>query len=115
MAEPTSAAAAAATASGIALAALIPGIDSGALIGGFAGAAVQMMHNRDMSIWRKAVYGLVSWLLGYAGAPEMAAFTGIQEPVITSFAVATVAVTVAVTVIDRIKTFDFATIWKRGG
>ncbi len=116
MAEPTSTVGAAVvTASGVLFAALLPGIDSGALIGAFAGAAVFMMHSRELGLARRLGYGLVSWLLGYFGAGELSRVTGVNETVITGFVAAAVAVTIAVTAIERIKTFDISVLWKRGG
>ncbi|WP_033474558.1 putative holin [Bordetella bronchiseptica] len=116
MAEPASTAgAAAATASGVLFAALLPGIDSGALIGAFAGAAVFMMHSKEVGIAKRLAYGLVSWLLGYFGAPELGRLVGVHETVVTGFVAAAVAVTIAVTAIERIKAFDISVFWKRGG
>ncbi|ASC68585.1 hypothetical protein B9P52_31820 [Achromobacter denitrificans] len=115
MAEPTSGiGAAASTASGLLFGAMLPGVDSGALIGAFAGAAVFILHNNELGVVKRLVYGLVSWLIGYFAAPELGRMIGIQESVVTGFGAAAVAVTLAVTLIEKIKAADF-TFWKRGG
>lgn len=115
MAEPTSGiGAAASTASGVLFGAMLPGVDGGALIGAFAGAAVFIMHNNELGVAKRLVYGLVSWLIGYFAAPELGGLVGIRETVVTGFGVAAVAVTLALTLIEKIKAGDL-TFWKRGG
>ncbi|WP_025139003.1 putative holin [Achromobacter sp. DH1f] len=115
MAEPTSAISAALpTASALLFGAMLPGVDGGALIGAFAGAALFIVHNNELGVSKRLVYGLVSWLIGYFAAPELGRLVGVQETVVTGFGAAAVAVTVAITAIKKIEAADF-TFWKRGG
>lgn len=119
MAEPSTTTAVAAAAAGVTVAGMLPGIDGGALIGGFAGAALFVISRSDGSVWTRIVYGLISWLIGYLAAPDVVALTPIKETAIAGFGAAAVAVTVALTAIERIKSFDFgafiSSLWKRGG
>lgn len=116
MAEPTSAisGAAAVPASALLLGTMLPGVDSGALIGAFAGAAVFILHNKDVGVLKRLIYGLVSWFIGYFAAPELGRLVGIQETVVSAFGAAAVVMTFTVTAIEKIKAADFS-FWKRGG
>ena len=58
---------------------MLPGVDSGALIGAFAGAAVFILHNKDVGVLKRLVYGLVSWFIGYFAAPELGRLVGIKR------------------------------------
>jgi len=115
MAEPSTTGAVAAAAAGVTIAGMLPGIDGGALIGAFSGAALFVISRKEGNVLTRIVYGLISWVIGYLGAPDVVALSPIREPAIAAFCVAAVAVTVALTAIERIKTFDITSLWKRGG
>lgn len=74
MAEPVTSAAVPATvgASGIVLAALIPGVDVNAVIGGFAGALIFVAASTDLTVARRIGYLFGSWIFGYFAAIELA-------------------------------------------
>lgn len=73
MAEPSSTAAIAVSAvTGVGLA-TIPGVDVGAIVGGFAGALFFVVFARDPSFWASLGYLLSSWVFGYFAAGELVA------------------------------------------
>lgn len=115
MAEPSTTTAVAAAATGVTLAGMLPGIDGAALIGAFSGAALFVLSRKEGSIATRVIYGLISWVIGYLGAPDVVSLTPIRETAIAAFGLAAVIVTLALTAIDRIKSFDISTFWKRGG
>ncbi len=115
MPEPTSSAVSASVAMGaVAVTSLLPGVNGDALIGAFAGAVVFALHAKDISIFKRIVYMVVSFVVGYLAAPEVMRLSGVQSFTIAAFAASAMVVTLALVSIDRIKTFDFASLWKRG-
>lgn len=78
MAEPTSTAMGTA-AIGVGLAALLPGIDGNALIGAFAGATFFVLPAHEHPLLTRAIYMLISIVMGYIGAPEITDLTFIKE------------------------------------
>lgn len=116
MAEPgTTTAAAAASTLGLGLASLFPGIDGNALIGAFAGAVLVVVTSKDLGIGARCAYLLVSLVIGYLGAPEIIRLTPITSSGVAAFFAAALAIVVALQLIERVKTFDLAAIFKRGG
>lgn len=115
MVEPTSSAASAATALGaVAITSILPGVNGDALIGAFAGAVVFALHAKDLTITQRITYMVISILLGYLGAGEVMRRTGIESHAIAAFALSAVVVTLALASIDRIRTFDITSLWKKG-
>lgn len=113
--EPTSSAASAAALSGtVALTALMPGVNADALIGAFAGAVVFALHAKDVRIIKRLIYMVVSFVIGYLSVPEVTHWTGLQNPTVAAFAASATVVTLALATIDRIKSFDITSIWKKG-
>lgn len=116
MVEPTSSAASAATALGaVAITSALPGVNGDALIGAFAGAVVFALHAKDLAIAKRLIYMLVSILLGYMGADEVLRHTGMQSYTLASFGLSAVVVTLALAGIDKIRSFDVTSLFKRGG
>lgn len=72
MAEPSSIATAAGSSLlGITAASMIPGVDISAVIGACGGALFFVTWARDLSIWARLGYLVVSWIGGYFVATEM--------------------------------------------
>lgn len=115
MVEPTSSAASAATAMGaVAITSLLPGVNGDALIGAFAGAVVFALHAKDLPLAKRLIYMAISILLGYMGAGEVIRHTPLESPAIAAFALSALIVTLALASIDRIRSFDITSFWKRG-
>ncbi|MGB6103629.1 MAG: putative holin [Pusillimonas sp.] len=113
--EPTSSAASATILSGAVVAtSLMPGVDAEALIGAFAGAVVFALHANDTRLAKRLAYMVVSFVIGYMAAPEVAYWTGLKYPVVAAFAASATIVTLALASIDKIKQFDITSIWKKG-
>lgn len=114
--EPTSSATTAATAMGaVAFTSILPGVNGDALIGAFAGAVVFALHAKDLAIIKRLIYMFVSVLLGYLGADEVMRHTGMQSYTLAAFGLSAVVVTLALAGIDRIRSFDITSLFKRGG
>lgn len=115
MVEPTSSAGTAAAAMGaVALTSVLPGVNGDALIGAFAGAVVFALHAKDLTVPKRIVYMVVSILLGYLGAEEVLRHTPLQSYTLAAFGLSAVVVTLALASIDRIRSFDITSLWKRG-
>ncbi len=113
--EPTSSAASAMALSGtVVFTSLLPGVDADALIGAFGGAVVFAMHAKDTRLLKRLIYMVVSFVIGYISVPEVTHWTGIQHPTVAAFAASAIVVTLALASIDKIKSFDIASFWKRG-
>lgn len=116
MIEETSNSLSAATAMGtVALASILPGVNGDALIGSFAGAVVFALHAKDLPIPKRIIYMILSILLGYLGADEVMRHTGLQSHTLAAFGLSAVVVTIALASIDKIKSFDIASLLKKRG
>lgn len=119
MAEPTTTTALALVAATFSIATMLPGADGNAVVGAFAGAALVALHARDVSIFWRVGYLVISWIIGYLAAPEVARRTGINASGLCAFIGAALAIAITVQVMERIKTFDFTTwlsnVLRRGG
>lgn len=115
MAEPTTTTTFAFAATGVGLATLVPGIDGNAIVGAFAGAALVALHARDVSMTSRGIYLLISWIVGYLAAPEVATRIGVQATGVAAFLAAAFAIAVTVQVLERIKAIDLTTWLRRGG
>lgn len=113
--EPTSSATTAAAAMGaVAITSILPGVNGDALIGAFAGAVVFALHAKDLTITKRVVYMIVSILLGYMGSDEVLRHTPLTSHALAAFGLSAVVVTFALAGIDKIRSFDITTFWKRG-
>lgn len=117
MAEPTttSTTIAGLAAAGVSMASLLPGIDGNAIVGAFAGAALMALHARDLRIGPRFLYLLISWIIGYIAAPEIQKHVPLQEIGVAAFLAAALGVAVTVQLIERIKTIDVTSWFRRGG
>lgn len=115
MAEPTATTAIALVAAGVSLTSLLPGIDGNAIVGAFAGAALVAVHSRELAMSSRLVYLLISWIIGYLAAPEVAHRMGMQQTGVAAFLGAALAIAVTVQLLERIKTIDLTSWLRRGG
>lgn len=113
--EPTSSAVSAGAAMGAVWAtAFLPGVNGDALIGAFAGAVVFALQAKDLGLLKRLAYMLISILIGYLGAGEVMAQTGLQSWTLAAFGLSATVVTLALAGIEKIRTFDITSIFKRG-
>lgn len=115
MAEPTTTTALALVAAGVSIATLMPGADGNAIVGAFAGAALVALHARDVSMLWRVGYLVISWIIGYLAAPEIARRTGIGASGVSAFIGAALAIAITVQFMERIKSLDFTSWIRRGG
>lgn len=113
MAEPnTTSAAALLTAVG--LAGLAPGVDGNALIGAFTGAALVVVTSRDIGIFQRIAYMLISLVMGYVTAEEIVNKTPIHSTGVAAFFAAALVITVTLQLIERVKKIDLFALFKSG-
>ncbi len=113
MAEPSTTALAAVSA-GIGFASLFPGIDGNALIGAFTGAALVVVTSKDLSIGKRFAYLVISLIAGYLAAPEVINATPIKSSGVAAFFAAALVITVTLQLIERIKSFDLLSLFRKG-
>ncbi|MBA0289224.1 hypothetical protein D7Y39_05170 [Stenotrophomonas maltophilia] len=101
MTEPTSLTGAAAIATGLGLAALLPGIDGDALIGAFAGGTLFVVSAKDFSLWKRSVYLIVSVIAGYYGADDVSRWVPLRSTGMAAFICAACSITVTLALIER--------------
>jgi hypothetical protein len=108
MAEPASTTASVVVlgAAGAGFAGLLTGIDLLAAIGAFAGALVFFTTTEELPVWKRAVFLLVSFVMGYLFAPALVDFEvwGIRPFKYSgpaAFGAAVLVVTVALAAIKR--------------
>ncbi|QCP82423.1 hypothetical protein D0C27_11245 [Alcaligenes faecalis] len=113
--EPTSSAVSAGAAMlTVAFTSWLLGVNGDALIGAFAGAVVFALQAKDISLLKRVAYMLISILIGYLGAGEVMTHTGLQSWTIAAFGLSATVVTLALASIEKIKSFDITSIFKRG-
>ena len=109
VAEPTTSAAAAATATGIGLAALLPWINASSLMGAALGAGLVAYTKTDLRAWQRIGALLFSALCGYLLTPEIVAQTPVTHDGAGGFIGAIVIVPLSLKLIQHVERFDLAT------
>ncbi len=112
MAEPGTTALTTAAATGIGLASLFPGIDGNALIGSFAGATLFVISARELPHWQRAVYLLISLIMGYIAAPEIISHTFINQSGVAGFMGGLLCITVAQPLVRQLGESDLLTLMR---
>lgn len=110
MADPGTTALTTSAAAGIGLASLLPGIDGNALIGAFSGATLFVMSARELPHWVRAMYMLISLIMGYIAAPEIMSHTLINQSGVAGFVGGLLCITVAQPLIRKLQDADILTI-----
>lgn len=116
--SPAVAAPVAAGAGGIALAALIPGVDTSAVICGFAGALIMVIANKDLSALERIGYLVSSWIFGYFAAIEWSSRLIADSPGLTAFMGGLLCVAISMSLLEWVKSGKIP-VWfaflRRGG
>ncbi|QQE90470.1 putative holin [Azotobacter chroococcum] len=104
MAEVVSAAVtpAAIGASGLALAAFLPGIDVHAVVGSFAGALFLVVFSRDLGAWSRIGYLISSWIFGYYVAVELIGRDIAQSTGLAAFIGSLLCVAISVSLLEMV-------------
>lgn len=98
----------------IGIVSLAPGMDGNALIGAFTGAALVVVMSKDMSFVRRAMYMLISLVMGYLAAPEIVRATPIRSTGVAAFFAAALVIAVTLQLIEGIKTLDLLSSFRKG-
>lgn len=101
MTEPTSTGSMAALATGVGLASLIPGIETDAFIGAFAGATLFVVSAKDLSLFKRLVYLAISVVAGYLGGTEVMRRFDVASSGLAAFLCAATIITLTLTLIER--------------
>lgn len=99
---------------GIGFASLFPGIDGDALIGAFAGAALLVVTSKELSVWNRLAYLVISLIAGYLAAPDLVRLTPIRSTGVAAFFAAASAIAITLQLLDRLKSVDLFAFFKKG-
>lgn len=97
----------------VGVAGLAPGIDGNALIGAFTGAALVVVSSKEIGAVGRAAYMLISLVMGYLAAPEIINATPIHSTGVAAFFAAALVITVTLQLIERIKTLDVLSLFRK--
>ncbi|MGL6349070.1 MAG: putative holin [Aeromonas sp.] len=111
MAEPTSSAVAAFTATGVGLATLLPWIDANALMGAVLGASLVAYSKSDIPPLKRLGALVFSAAIGYLMSGEVLHLLPVQESGTGGFVGAVVIVPFALKVLDYIECADISEIF----
>ncbi|MBH1600061.1 hypothetical protein I5U56_05075 [Stenotrophomonas maltophilia] len=116
MTEPTSTGSMAALATGVGLASLLPGIETDAFIGAFAGATLFVVSAKDLSLWKRLIYLAISVVAGYMGGTEVMRRFDVASSGLAAFLCAATIITLTLTLalIERSRSADPSRL-PRGG
>ena len=103
-----------ATAAGIGLSSLFPGIDGNALIGAFAGSSLVAISSKNLSLFQRIAYMLISFVVGYLGAPEVVLQTPLRESGVAAFLASAAAIAFTLHLLDLIKTIQLPQWLQKG-
>lgn len=101
MTEPASTGTSMAVATGVGAASLLPGIETDAFIGAFAGATLFVVSAKDLSLWRRLIYLAISVVAGYLGGTEVMRRFDVASSGLAAFLCAATIITLTLTLIDR--------------
>ena len=105
MAEPSTATAVA-TATGLAaLIGWLPGVDANAVIGAFCGATLFVISAKELGLFERFAYLLISFAIGYLGGPALLGEM-LEHSAVSAFIAAAVTVTAGLRAIEGVKTLD---------
>lgn len=106
MSEPTTVGVVVAGAAGAGVAGALAAIDPDAAMGALLGALVYFTTTRELPIWQRCLFFLVSWVMGYKAAPALVEITlwGVRPfaySTLSAFAAALLVVTISLAAINR--------------
>lgn len=107
MAEPSTTAAAGTATFTAAVIGMLPGIDANAVVGAFCGASLFVISAKDLGLFERFAYLLISFAIGYLGGPALLGDTlGLEHSAVSAFIAAAVTVTAGLRAIEGVKTLD---------
>lgn len=103
MADATTALVAAGGVVGLTTVSLVPGVDTNAVIGAFAGALFFMVFAKDLSLWARLGYFVASWIVGYYFSSEAIGQSWAKTPGLVAFFGALFTVVICVSLLEWIQ------------
>lgn len=114
MAEPSTTVVASVATATVGAASLFLDIDANALIGAFAGATLFVLSAKELHVWLRLLYMLISLVIGYMAAPEIIHNTFIQETGVAGFLGGLLCVTASQPILRYAETLDIAGLMRGG-
>lgn len=105
MAEPSTTTAAGTAALTAALVGMLPGIDANAVVGAFCGAALFVISAKDLGLFERLAYLVISFLIGYLGGPAVLGSV-LEHSAVAAFIMSAVTITAGLRAIEGVKTLD---------
>lgn len=105
MAEPSTAAAVGSASLAAMLIGLLPGIDANAVVGAFCGATLFVVSAKELGVFERLTYLVISFLIGYLGGPPMLGGM-LEHSAVSAFIGAAVSVSFGLRAIEGVKTLD---------
>lgn len=105
MAEPSTATAATTATIAALTVGMLPGVDANAVVGAFCGASLFVISAKDLSLFVRFAYLLISFSIGYLGGPAMLSSV-IEHSAVAAFIAAAITITAGLRVIEGVKTLD---------
>ncbi|MGJ8517521.1 putative holin [Carnimonas bestiolae] len=113
MTEPSTTAATGAASVSALIISLLPGIDTNAMVGAFCGATLFVVSAKNLSLFERLTYLLISFLIGYMGGPALLKSV-LGNTAVSAFVASAVTITIGLRVIELAKTIDLGR-WFGGG
>lgn len=105
MAEPSTTTAAGTAALTAALVGMLPGIDANAVVGAFCGATLFVISAKDLGLFERLAYLVISFLIGYLGGPAVLGSV-LEHSAVAAFIMSAVTITAGLRAIEGVKTLD---------
>ncbi|AXE32228.1 hypothetical protein DK842_21350 [Chromobacterium phragmitis] len=122
MAEPASTSATYAAVAGASLLAMFPGLDAGAVLGAFAGAAVFVMSSNELGVGKKLVFLALAFVAGLIAAPMATTLLATMLPArvqvsagVGALLASALVIKVLIRLINKADSMDLLTGMKGGG
>ena len=105
MAEPSTVTAAGTASITAVIVGMLPGIDANAVIGAFCGASLFVISAKDLGLFERLAYLVISFLIGYLGGPATLG-SALEHSAVSAFTAAAVTVTAGLRAIEGVRTID---------
>lgn len=92
---------------------LLPGIDANAVVGAFCGASLFVISAKELGVFERLAYLVISFVIGYLGGPATLG-SMLEHTAVSAFIASAVSVTFGLRAIEGVKTLDLRA-WIGGG
>lgn len=84
---------------------LLPGVDANAVVGAFCGATLFVVSANDIGLFKRLIYLVISFLIGYLGGPAQLGYI-FEHTAVSAFIAAAISVTAGLRAIEGIRQLD---------